>query len=330
MASNNSLRLITLAICCLYVSSGFAANTHSYHKKHHHKGHHQAAHKTTAKKHHAVAKKTKTKPHAAIIAPVKHPINAHLKPQVKPRSHYQYKSHAKPHVKAKLNTNWFIGASAGAAWVKTPLNHTSVTNGSSAAYPYNSDFYYINQPGSSAVWSFAGGYRWERKSVFFPRTTVSMRFQHFNTYEFAGQVQQYSAPEFYNYNYYVNAYTNTLTIMGKTELFDYHRFAPYISAGIGGAQNTFQFYNESALSGVMARDNPNYQHKTNNNFAYNVGVGVDFNMTPNWTAALGYEFDYLGKLRSAPGTTTWSTETLSLGTLSASTVSLNLFYQIPA
>jgi opacity protein-like surface antigen len=233
-------------------------------------------------------------------------------------------------LKSYQNNNWFIGASAGSAWSKVANNSTSVPNGSSQPEPYNQDLYAINQPGAAAVWSLSGGYRWTRPIALFPRYSLGFRYQHFNSSKINGNIEQYSLPAFTNYNYHVNLYANTFILLGKLNLYQYHSFSPYVSAGLGQARNTVRSYNEQAYSGIIPRVSPAYHSTTNNNFTFNLGLGIDYTVNEKISLALGYEYANLGKTNSGPASgADWYGEKLSFSTLTANIVSLSMYYQIP-
>ena len=102
--------------------------------------------------------------------------------------------------------------------------------------------------------------------------------------------------------------------------------SPYLGLGLGVASNSTTTYTESPLSGVTPRVSPAFAARTNNNFTYNVGAGLDYKISYRSILSLGYEFQNLGRIQSDYGASTWSTDLLNLGTYTSNAVLLNFCY----
>jgi opacity protein-like surface antigen len=80
-----------------------------------------------------------------------------------------------------------------------------------------------------------------------------------------------------------------------------HTFYPYASVGLGGAFNhatSFSTYTSEARSANAA---PIYGDSNQTNFSYNLGLGVDTNVSQNLRFGLGYRFSDFGKTALAQG-----------------------------
>jgi len=215
--------------------------------------------------------------------------------------------------------SWFWGADAGITWPS--INRSdSVANGSATPPPTSNDLYIINKPSTTSIFSIFGGYRHLTEHRFFPAYSLTMRYQHLNTFTVKGTIQQYSSPAFTNYNYHFDLSSNIYALQGKVNLVQFGRFAPYLSGGIGMSRNTLENYKESPTAGVTPRVSPSYDDNTTNTFMYDLGAGVDINLSSKCFAYIGYEYENLGKLRSGHGSADWSSQAISMGTLKTSNI----------
>jgi len=227
------------------------------------------------------------------------------------------------------NNNWFVGASLGTARPSIDKS-TTVPNGSSQPSPYNVDLYNIDQPGSSNAWSVLFGYRWLRDSLFFPMYSIALRYQSLHNFTVNGTIEQYSLPNFTNYNYGADVSAQTWTLQAKLDLYKCRLFAPFLSFGVGKALDKFSGYDESAVSGITPRVSPAFASETNTHTTVNAGFGVDYFLNKQFTFSLAYEYDDFGTIRSAEATgNDWYGEKLSFGKLTTDTISLGAVYQLP-
>lgn len=225
------------------------------------------------------------------------------------------------------NNTWFIGIGGGYSWIHLP-NSTSVPNGSFQTPPYDQDLFSINNPKTSME-QLQIGYRWHTQKQFFPYTHVFFQVRQYNTTDIKGTVEQYSIPEFLNYNYKINYQATLATINGKFDLIQINRFLPYISAGIGFMNNYVSDYTESALPNVTQRISPDYSGNTKTQLAYTLGVGVDYIITKNIWATLGFDHVFKTKLSSGSGAGSWSGTSLNFGNAQINTVFLNITASVP-
>jgi opacity protein-like surface antigen len=224
---------------------------------------------------------------------------------------------------------WFLGGAGSWVWPNLNQSSTTVVNGSSASPPSNLDSYSIHNPNSTGDVSLYGGYRFDKFNSVFPSYSLAFRFQHLVSTQLNGMIQQYSLPAFTNYNYSLNVSSDIFSVEGKVDVYQFGRFSPYVSVGIGLASTSVSGYNEQAVAGIIPRISPAYGDHTANNFMFDAGLGFDYQMTQQFWASLGYEYSNLGKIRTNSGTSTWANQSLSFGTLTNQAILLGLFYQLP-
>jgi opacity protein-like surface antigen len=93
----------------------------------------------------------------------------------------------------------------------------------------------------------------------------------------------------------LNVRSNVYLLNALYALPSSHNFTPFIGAGIGMAQNKvsgnyYNGYNDSANQYGYWTD------KSNNNFAYDLTVGVSYQFTEHFSTSLAYQYLSLGKL----------------------------------
>jgi opacity protein-like surface antigen len=240
----------------------------------------------------------------------------------------KHTKHKSSDYKNSTKNGWFLGLEGGS--VKPSLdNSTTIPNGSSTSPPNNVDYFSIGTPDRTTESAVLAGYRFVHKGRFFPSTSLAVRYQHINTFKVTGMIQQYSLPSFTNYDYKFYVSSDILSLQGKATIVQMGPFSPYISAGVGQANNNFSNYTEQAVSGVTPRLSPDFNNHTTTNLTYNVGVGVDWKITRKLSASLGYEYANLGRVKSGTGAQDdWNGDSLSFGTLKTQTVLMNVTYQI--
>lgn len=228
------------------------------------------------------------------------------------------------------NHPWFAGVYAGGSWLSLSKSSDSILNGNNQPPPNNSDHYSIKSPDSVATYSLMAGYRWSKNRVWLPFYSVAFDYQHINESEIEGVVTQYSLPNYENYRYSLKNQTDIFALMGKADIYQYRSFMPYVSLGLGIANNFVNHYDETAEGGIIQRESPAFQSKTNANFAYMLGAGVEYSLRSNLTLSLAYEYENLGNVKTGYGKgSNWSGDKLDLGRLSANTVMLSAAYLFP-
>jgi len=117
----------------------------------------------------------------------------------------------------------------------------------------------------------------------------------------SGTIDQYSLPQFRNYNF--NYDIALLNIMGtvKVDLYRWKNLMPYLTAGIGGANYSTSQYKEAAVGGVTPRVSPGFGAGSGTNFSYTAGVGLDWAALPNLWVNLEYNYMDVGTVSTDKG-----------------------------
>jgi opacity protein-like surface antigen len=227
-----------------------------------------------------------------------------------------------------MNKNsWFVGAGAGNSWLDLTKSTTTVPNGSSFPSPFDVDSFTVNNPSSQAQAQLNLGYRWHEDRKFIPYYSLFGQYRHYFNTNIRGSVDQYSLPEFENYNYRLKYKADLFTINGKINLIEYKKILPYLSAGVGVIYNHFN-YNETATDNVTPRISPDYSGNSSST-VLTLGAGIDYKLTDNVWATLGYEYVAQSALKSSNGGGSWSTTSLNFGHASMNTLFLNISANIP-
>lgn len=222
--------------------------------------------------------------------------------------------------------NWFVKGSLGAENLVIDSRYT-VNNGSGYSPPSNVDSYstHIN---TTAEWAVDGGYRWKRDQSWIPAYSLGLHYSHSFAEDVGDKIMQYSLPDYTNYNYQWDIYSNIFMLLAKINLFDWRHIQPYVTAGGGIAFNSASDYKEIALSGISARDSAGFASNTKSQAAYSLGIGIDYTVKPTLIMSLGYEYQNLGRVSSGSGASTWAGTYLRSGTYQTNTLLLGVTWLI--
>lgn len=196
--------------------------------------------------------------------------------------------------------HWYLGTDVGLMHIYGSHGAITVPNGSDYPSPGNVDQYSMNHP-QPIMLDFQVGYRWNRDKPWIPSYALALRYEHIFKKNIAGMVTQYSDPEFTNYSYTWGMRADVISLDFKLDLVRYNRLMPYVDSGLGVSFNHAYAYNETAFPNVLARYSPHFASKTNHQFAYHVGAGLDYRLTRNLLLSAGYRYQSLGKLFSGYG-----------------------------
>jgi opacity protein-like surface antigen len=221
----------------------------------------------------------------------------------------------------------FLGAGGGISWEHFS-NSTTVSNGMPVPAPFNQDLFSIETL-KSANAQFDVGYRWVNKTIYFPYTNVYFQYRSYINNDISGSIEQFSLPEFTNYDYQMKYSADLLTINGKFDLLKCKKWMPYLSAGAGVIFNSVYDYTESPTAHVTPRTSPSYTTNNSSDLALTLGAGIDYIWTENIWITLGYEHVFQGSINSGPGLTTWSGTSLDFGNVKMDTVFINLTMNLP-
>jgi opacity protein-like surface antigen len=222
--------------------------------------------------------------------------------------------------------NWFVGIGVG-------KGRERVSSSAQYVYytPYSSvDKYTVSQTvNTNLIPSIEGGYRFASSGKLPFIYLIGLRYRSYNANNFNGNILVLNDPAFpYAFSFDVAA--QTLSLFGKIDLMSWGHFAPYITAGLGGASLKFTNYNEYPMTDVsVPRDSAAFAANSVYNLTYDLGFGLDYYFSDAWSASLGYDYVNLGKLKTGLGAlnnTTGKMSTLNFGTVTANTVFLQTDY----
>ncbi|KTC93815.1 SPOR domain-containing protein [Legionella drozanskii] len=224
-----------------------------------------------------------------------------------------------------INENWYVGVFGGVQW--NDISHKiTVNNSSRAESPYNKDTY-LSGINNQAFAGASGGYRWEFNNRWLPALGVGLRYQRVFARNVGKSILQYSMPEFANYNYSWQIYSDVALATAKFNFLQYRAFAPYLSGSVGAGFNKSRNYKEVALEGVTPRISPFFTDNLTTQFAYNVGAGVDLQISSRFIVSLGYEYQDLGSVSSGSGAgNNWVGQALNLGSYRSNAALLSVNY----
>ena len=94
-------------------------------------------------------------------------------------------------------------------------------------------------------------------------------------------------------DYQYNIMSRQFLVESKLLTKVYKRFHPYVSVGLGVASNKAKGY--KADFNPFTDFTPLYKNKTTSSFTYNIGLGLDYDLTENLRFGVGYRFTDLGK-----------------------------------
>ncbi|MHB1221777.1 MAG: outer membrane protein [Gammaproteobacteria bacterium] len=197
------------------------------------------------------------------------------------------------------------------------------------------DDHYANQSISDEFYGFlVAGYTWQRSENWLPSYSVGLRYMYVPSAEISGYVDQYSLPDFRNYNYSYDVQLLNILAILKVDLYRWQHFMPYVLVGAGVTTFTTTDYSEQALDDVTPRVSPGFGDGSGNNFAYQAGIGIDYEVNQNLVLNLEYDYINYGWVNTGKGAnystltdTNYDNESIK-SKLSATTLFLGMTYYI--
>lgn len=194
---------------------------------------------------------------------------------------------------------WFIGAGGGATFLDVKSNHFISTGPD-----WPNDKMHNTVVDSAPLFVLNGGYQWIHNSLWFPFYSLALNYMYGFPAKVNGQVEQYSLPEFTNYDYQYRIKTQTFLAQFKADLYQWYRCMPFLLAGAGVSLNTAGSYTEQAHMNVTPRVSPGFSTDTNTYFSYAFGAGFDYVIQKNIWASLMYQYTNLGSVQTGTGANT--------------------------
>jgi opacity protein-like surface antigen len=206
------------------------------------------------------------------------------------------------------NNHWYVTGFIGSQKpdIATVRN---VANGLGLPRPYAFDQYSFSSKYALLIGA-EGGYLWANSRQFLPAYSLGLKYKYMFSQNIGGQITQFSLPQFTNYDYSWQLYSQSILASAKVNVFRWKRMMPYVSGGVGVALNTTNRYIELGRANVTPRISPSFGNKTLTEFTYTLGVGLDWQPSVNTLLSVGYEYQDLRKLASDYGVGSWSSASL--------------------
>lgn len=190
-----------------------------------------------------------------------------------------------------LSNDLFIKFFAGPTWAKSSDNSQQFVVGAST-YNYDS-----KTDHSKAVWGAAIG---KAFNFFAQKIEFDLAYYHYGTYSITGQVTQgadLASSDVFPYQYQ----TSIQQLLAEAKVLStLHNFIhPYAQLGLGMGFNTAKNY--SVTIPDFLTFSPVYANKSQTSFAYNLGAGIDIDITSHLRAGIGYLFADSGKVSLGNG-----------------------------
>lgn len=224
-------------------------------------------------------------------------------------------------------SSFFLSGGVGDSFNRAEGTNTLATG---AGWP--DDEYVTNTISDQPYFSVGGGYAWARPTDVIPYYSLGMKLNYISTSTISGYIDQYSLPEFRNYNFQYDVQLFNIMAMAKVDLYRWKNLMPYVTGGLGLTNYSTSQYLEIPTSNVTPRVSPGFGSASGSNFSYSFGAGIDYAFMQNlW---LNVEFNYtdFGTVGTGDGQdyatltdTNYDNEALR-HTLSATSVFLGLTY----
>ena len=215
---------------------------------------------------------------------------------------------------------FYIGGNVGGTFPNID-NNNYLTSG--MGWP--NDQYHYKQANSSALMSLLGGYTWATHREWLPFYSLGLNYTYVFPSKLSGNINQYSLPEFNNYDFQYKIQRQTLLAILKMDIYRWANFMPFLSLGAGVSVNRAYDYDENAVPNVTSRVSPGFGSSSSTNFSYMIGAGVDLIAMNNFVMGLEYNYGYFGNAKTGYGNNGNSNSRLSTR-LNSNTIVLSANY----
>lgn len=145
--------------------------------------------------------------------------------------------------------------------------------------------------------------------------------------EMSGDIWEDADPTFDNFDYTYKVNRILAAVKGRL-VGSCNRFVePYVSASLGVSFNrAYEFQIDPIISQEVPA--PAFKSNTKASFSYTLGIGLQKSFTPQFQAAIGYEFSDWGKTQFSHATGQTVNKGLSLNHVYAQQLQLSVFYLV--
>lgn len=192
-----------------------------------------------------------------------------------------------------MTGDWEIGLGAGALFPN--VDGAMISSGEG----WPDDAYHVNQEDTTALFTAFLGYQWaDDDADWLSQLHLRLNYFYGLSSTISGRVQQFSLPEYENYDFDYDAQTQALLGTLKVNIYQYQQLSPFIVGGVGAAWNKFSDYSEDALTGITPRVSPDFSDHTHADFSFLVGAGLDYFCSEDFTLSLEYNYLDTGEIKS--------------------------------
>lgn len=195
------------------------------------------------------------------------------------------------------------------------------------------DYYRQQSISSQPTFYIGGGYSWSRPNDWFPYFSLGLQYSYVSSTTVKGYIDQYSLPGFRNYTYQYDVEFYNVLGIAKLDIYDWHGFMPFVSGGLGVANYGTSNYQEAAAPGVTPRVSPGFTAASGTNFAYSLGIGIDYAWQSDLVFSLDFNHQSYGTISTGKGanypslTGNFSNEALK-NAIAANTYTFGMSYYI--
>ena len=176
--------------------------------------------------------------------------------------------------------------------------------------PASTDYYYdnylTNKRGNTMSVAVGGGYqfmlpeRMKGQVQWLPSYRLGAFYNNYLNSTINGNMLQHQTTPFFNYSYKVNS--QVLWLDSQLDLLSWRRFTPFLEVGIGPSMNSTSNYNETYFTPTSSQS-ANFKAKSAINFAWRLGLGVNYNLPwQNHAMSVGFVYRYANLGNAKTGT----------------------------
>ncbi len=197
--------------------------------------------------------------------------------------------------KRATNENSFYARISAGAVFNTGKASNSVSLNPTSTYTAKQDQHYS----TAGLFGLGAGYQFKLARQFLLIDRISLGLDAYYQTKITGKGGIYLNNTLKVANYKVDLDSKQLFLDSKINFADFAHLSPFIMLGIGYALNTANGYSETPTTGGYQPSH--YGSKSTSNFAYQLGVGIDYRLTTQTAIALSYMYVNAGKAHLATG-----------------------------
>jgi opacity protein-like surface antigen len=220
------------------------------------------------------------------------------------------------HSFATTGSGWIM-VEAGAAFSTTQdeTNTMALPNDAPPAFLY--DDYKTSDRDNGYLIGLSGGYEFEveqeQLEELLPKIRIGIGYEYVGKTEISGQVHLYQEQPYYDYNF--DTFSNVAWAIGQLDLPSFWDLTPFIDLGLGLSFNHAGEYEEARINDeVHVRESADFDSNTETEFAWRVGLGINYqgDENSNWKIGALVRYSDLGDAQTGDSKTYPTVESLSL------------------